>query len=145
MHWSVVSLFAKGYVFLFYLTILDQDMVAYLIFVIFSPHIKFWAKFFSTQNPVHCDKTNTRQNSINCKNICFLNKFEITINSVKDLAALCIRRREIENRAGAHAAVARARQRRRGALFAVAAGFAHETRHHSINAERHVRSILWRS
>ena len=45
----------------------NNDKQPYLIFVIFSPHIKFWAKFFSTQNPVHRDKTNVRQSSVNCK------------------------------------------------------------------------------
>ena len=60
---SVVSLFAIGYVFLFYLTILDQDMVAYLIFVIFSPHMQFLIQFLSTQKCVNQDKVDCATNN----------------------------------------------------------------------------------
>ena len=50
---------------------------AYLIFVIFAPHIQFWAQFFSTQMRVNRDKADSRQH-VNRKTICVLEKLEMS-------------------------------------------------------------------
>ena len=57
---------------------------AYLIFVIFSPRTLFFAKNFSTQKRVNCNKPILRQNNVNRqKNTNFATKqFKMQQNSI---------------------------------------------------------------